>query len=648
MENKKSNLTRNIFIALVIGITLGFILNKFYVNSQNSKIDFYSKNTTKYNNQIKLFLPDTTTVNYKNYSKSISKFNSEKENILKSIDNSPKDFKNSYSKIISIQDTLKKLDILIKSPRKDTLSKLFTDLKAEKEFSESNLKTITTERDKKLEWFAIIADIFLRLIKMIVAPLVFTTLVVGIAKLGDTKTVGRIGGKTMLWFISASLMSLVLGMILVNLFKPGIAMNLALPLDNQSTGIDKAAVSVKDFVTHVFPKSFIEAMANNEILQIVIFSIFFGISAALNYDTATMRNDLSAAPSNTARALSATSTLSFGAISRLPNQNDERRTNDRNTEQQRVLAVLTYAAAVCMGILDTHPYIDGNGRLARIVVNFILYNHLHLPFPVPLFATPEERVAYTKAICKTRQNIALCPVGDVPDDLLLEAYENCGALQPMVHLILEQICKSVAVCNDQIVEKVSVHSEERDSQAARKVRERALSTDSCPICFGMLPNVSTLCCGTAYHVQCLAQCLKINGKCPVCRYEMPCLEEKSKLSRDLRRITDFFTGIIPSDFHEFSDDTLGTGLMNILESEEENNINNRAENGDENDTEDSSENDTEENDDENDTELNDTVTANVPPECQYCNNISAFECSNHSCGPCCRIVGGEYCTRHST
>ena len=280
MENKKSNLTRNIFIALVIGITLGFILNKFYVNSQNSKIDFYSKNTTKYNNQIKLFLPDTTTENYKNYTKSISKFNSEKENILKSIDNSPKDFKNSYSKIISIQDTLKKLDILIKSPRKDTLSKLFTDLKAEKEFSESNLKTITTERDKKLEWFAIIADIFLRLIKMIVAPLVFTTLVVGIAKLGDTKTVGRIGGKTMLWFISASLMSLVLGMILVNLFKPGIAMNLALPLDNQSTGIDKAAVSVKDFVTHVFPKSFIEAMANNEILQIVIFSIFFGISAA--------------------------------------------------------------------------------------------------------------------------------------------------------------------------------------------------------------------------------------------------------------------------------------------------------------------------------------------------------------------------------
>lgn len=280
MENKKSNLTRNIFIALIIGITVGFILNKYYVNSQNNKIDFYTKNITTYNNSIKSYLPDSTSSTYKKYSKSITNFISEKENILKTIHNSPKDFKVNYTKISLIEDTLKKLEIVLKTPRKDTLAKVYSEIKAEKAFSESNLKTITIERDKKLEWFAIIADIFLRLIKMIVAPLVFTTLVVGIAKLGDTKTVGRIGGKTMLWFISASLMSLVLGMILVNVFKPGETMNLALPLDNQSTGIDKAALTVKDFITHVFPKSFIEAMANNEILQIVIFSIFFGISAA--------------------------------------------------------------------------------------------------------------------------------------------------------------------------------------------------------------------------------------------------------------------------------------------------------------------------------------------------------------------------------
>jgi Ring finger domain len=256
----------------------------------------------------------------------------------------------------------------------------------------------------------------------------------------------------------------------------------------------------------------------------------------LSYDTATMTNHLSTPPSH---VLSGRSTSLFGTSSRVSNQNGEPRTIVRSTEQHRILAVLTYAAAACMGILDTHPYFDGNEWLARIVLNFILYNHLHLPFPVPLFATPEQRLEYTQAICRTRQNIALCPVGDVPDDLLIEAYENCGALQPMVHLILDRIFKSVTECNNQIVVNVSVHSEEIDARTARHVRERTLNTDDCLICFQKPPNMSTLCCGTAYHVKCLTQWLKTNGKCPHCRFEMPCLEETNDLSdlqRDLRRI----------------------------------------------------------------------------------------------------------------
>lgn len=135
-------------------------------------------------------------------------------------------------------------------------------------------------RDNKLEPFAIIADVFLRLIKMIVAPLVFSTLVVGVAKLGDIKSVGRIGGKTLLWFFSASLLSLILGMLLVNTFQPGAQMNLPLPDVNAETGIQKAAFTLKSFLHHVFPASVFEAMANNEILQIVVFSIFFGVATA--------------------------------------------------------------------------------------------------------------------------------------------------------------------------------------------------------------------------------------------------------------------------------------------------------------------------------------------------------------------------------
>lgn len=128
----------------------------------------------------------------------------------------------------------------------------------------------------------LLTTIFLRLVQMIIAPLVFSTLVVGIAKLGDLKTVGRVGGKSMLWFVSASLASLLLGMLLVNVFKPGegrhfIAQNAA----DASDLIGKThAFSLQNFVEHVVPKSVFEAMAGNEILQLVVFSIFFGVATA--------------------------------------------------------------------------------------------------------------------------------------------------------------------------------------------------------------------------------------------------------------------------------------------------------------------------------------------------------------------------------
>ncbi|MFZ6025716.1 MAG: dicarboxylate/amino acid:cation symporter [Bacteroidota bacterium] len=124
--------------------------------------------------------------------------------------------------------------------------------------------------------------IFLRLVQMIIAPLVFSTLVVGIAKLGDLKTVGRVGGKALLWFISASLVSLLLGMLLVNLFQPGKGIDLSnADISGAQDLVGKTQeFSIQKFVEHVFPKSVIEAMATNEILQLVVFSIFFGVATA--------------------------------------------------------------------------------------------------------------------------------------------------------------------------------------------------------------------------------------------------------------------------------------------------------------------------------------------------------------------------------
>ena len=129
-------------------------------------------------------------------------------------------------------------------------------------------------------YISLATDIFLRLIKMIIAPLVFSTLVVGIAHMGDAKSLGRIGAKTMGWFVGASLMSLLLGMMLVNVLRPGDGLNFPLPDAGATTNLKTASLSLKEFVTHLVPKSVFEALAQNEILQIVVFSVFFGVAAA--------------------------------------------------------------------------------------------------------------------------------------------------------------------------------------------------------------------------------------------------------------------------------------------------------------------------------------------------------------------------------
>src|SRR4029450_3187497 len=129
-------------------------------------------------------------------------------------------------------------------------------------------------------YISIMSDVFLRLIKMLIGPLVFSTLVVGIAHMGDARSVGRVFGKALGWFITASLVSLVLGLVMANLLQPGKDLGLPLPDIGASANLATAKFTLKDFVGHLVPKSFAEAMANNEILQIVVVSMFFGVALA--------------------------------------------------------------------------------------------------------------------------------------------------------------------------------------------------------------------------------------------------------------------------------------------------------------------------------------------------------------------------------
>ena len=151
-------------------------------------------------------------------------------------------------------------------------------------------KTLDAEGAKAAaSGLSIITDLFLRLIKMIIAPLVFATLVSGIAHMEDAAQIGRVGIKTMGWFITASIVSLTIGLLMVHLLRPGMGMDLVAPAEvakAAGAAVDTSTFTLKDFITHLIPTSIIDSMARNEILQIVVFSIFVGTAVAAIDDRA--------------------------------------------------------------------------------------------------------------------------------------------------------------------------------------------------------------------------------------------------------------------------------------------------------------------------------------------------------------------------
>jgi Na+/H+-dicarboxylate symporter len=131
------------------------------------------------------------------------------------------------------------------------------------------------------ENLSIVTDVFLRLIKMIIAPLVFSTLVAGIAHMEDSASIGRVGAKALGWFVTASIVSLTIGLIMVHLIQPGSGLSLPMPDPAKATtAVDMTKFTLKTFIPHIVPASIIQAMADNEILQIVVFSVFVGAAIA--------------------------------------------------------------------------------------------------------------------------------------------------------------------------------------------------------------------------------------------------------------------------------------------------------------------------------------------------------------------------------
>ena len=127
-------------------------------------------------------------------------------------------------------------------------------------------------------WFKLLSDIFLNLIKMLVAPLVLSTIVVGIAHMGDSAALGRIGVRALAWFITASLVSIGLGLLLVNFFTPGVGAPIPDVAAATAAVGEVKELKATEFILSIFPKNAIDALATNNILQILVFSIFAGVA----------------------------------------------------------------------------------------------------------------------------------------------------------------------------------------------------------------------------------------------------------------------------------------------------------------------------------------------------------------------------------
>lgn len=185
------------------------------------------------------------------------------------------------------------------------------------------------------------------------------------------------------------------------------------------------------------------------------------------------------------------------------------------------LGLVLFASVALFVLCDIHPFLDGNGRLARIMSNFAMIK-CGLPFVVNIFATPLQRSEYIRALQITRRNARMASVGLVSPNVFSLLRRQIGVMGPIFNVILDRMSKACAECQEVIQEKNKLESENLEAVAAKKFREKA-AAGNCLICMDENPNIATLCCGKAVHINCMAKWLSNRLECPHCRYSLPSL-----------------------------------------------------------------------------------------------------------------------------
>lgn len=358
--------------------------------------------------------------------------------------------------------------------------------------------------------------------------------------------------------------------------------------------------------------------------------------------------------------------------------NEERR-NSMVLEKQGYGPIL-FAVVAMFGVVDIHPFSDGNGRLSRLIANWAL-TRAGFPFTVNLFATPAQRRRYVTAVEMTRRNTNIIARGMVSLEILSTVRRHIGLFKPLFDFLLSVLAKAITECRKVIDDTDRLHLEEEELRIARRYRERA-AAGSCLICFEDYPNIATLCCGKAVHINCIAQWLSNNRSCPQCRSDLPSVPPaivrpatgigmaSGANNREMittTDVTDIFDDVddTTSTHEEDVDDTTSAHIEDMYETtstheEEDVDDTTSAQVEDMNDT--TSTHEEEQVDDttstDEDTTMYDTSTMGdmMPFEsqpsarrCGYasCSNRAAMDCANDYCGRCCQIFGYNSCTRHS-
>jgi len=307
---------------------------------------------------------------------------------------------------------------------------------------------------------------------------------------------------------------------------------------------------------------------------------------------------------------------------------------------------VSLAAVLMYAINDIHPFADGNGRMSRICVNFVLQRLLGLPFTITLVATQVQRQEYIDGLKEghsTYQRLSANSSATTTP----EKYSIVSVFTPLISMILDRMAHAIRQLQQLLVEKARAATAEEEARVARLARERA-AAGQCVICLDEKPNIATLCCGQAVHLNCIAEWLANQTTCVSCRAPLPQLLRPQAPARpDVNAINDTTQS---EELNEWSAVLFTEETTTSETSETENNPTSPLEDASTATTEeiaDNTDTTTEEAADYTGT----TTTEETPSHpailhCQRCNNQAATDCGNQMCGRCC-LGSGSFCPRHA-